>query len=140
MNSTGTPPIVQKNSSEPGNTGVEHRDIVREGTRLLHRPSEVVGHERQGRKALGGDVSKVLGNVEHFDEACLTGADDGDVRTVGWRPAQRLLEHFTGHVQFELDLHTDDVRQESDERLRRMAAHHHVMKLSWHVEPPMRPA
>ena len=84
-----------------------------ERARLLAGAAEIVGQERQCGKALGRDVTQVLGHVEHFDEAGVAGAEHGDVGSVGRRPAQRLLEHFAGHAHFELDLHPDDIRQEA---------------------------
>ena len=127
MNSSGTPPIVQKNRSAPGKPVSNIVTSFGERARLLHRAPEVVGHERQRSKALGRDVPQVLRNIEHLDQAGIACAEHGDVRAVGRRPAQRLLEYFTGHAQFELNLHPDDIRQEGDECLRRMAAHDHMM-------------
>ena len=133
MNSTGTPPIVQKNRFTPGAPASNSSDVVREGLRLVLGAGEVVGQKRQRGEALRRDVAQVLGNIEHLDQAGVATTEHGDVRPVGRRPAQRRLQHVAGNPQLELDLHADDLGEERDECLRRMTSHDDVMQLLWHT-------
>ena len=128
MNSIGTPPMVQKNSSTPG-TPVSNRDIIGERHRLVVGAAEVVGQERQRREPLGSDVTQVLGNIEHLDQTGVAAAEHRHVGAVGRRPAQRRLQHLAGNPHLELNFHSDDIRQEADEGFGRMAAHDDVVQL-----------
>ena len=133
MNSTGTPPIVQKNSFTPGAPASNRVTSFAKAFALSLGAGEVVGQKRQRGEALRRDVAQVLGNIEHLDQAGVATTEHGDVRAVGRRPAQRRLQHVAGNPQLELDLHADDVGEERDECLRRMASHDDVMQLLGHT-------
>ena len=99
MNSTGTPPIVQKNRSTPGVPVSNTVTSLAKAFAASCVPVEIVGQKRQRGQALRRDVAQVLRHVEDLDESGVAGADHGDVRAVGRRPTQRRLENFTRHPQ-----------------------------------------
>ena len=96
MNSTGTPPIVQKNRSTPGTPVSNRRHVVRRTPSPSHERREVLGEERQPGESLGDDVTQLRRHVEHLDESGVAGAEHGQIRAVAWRPTERLLEHLPG--------------------------------------------
>ncbi len=137
MNSMGTPPIVQKNRSTPGipvsNTVTSSANVVA----FSRTPPKSSVRNDSAARPSGAMSRRCSRNVEHFDQARVAGAEHGDVGSVGRRPAQRLLQDLPRHAHLELNLHPDDIGQERDERLRRMAAHDHVMQMSRHGGPSL---
>ena len=133
MNSTGTPPIVQKNRSTPGVPVSKTVTSLANDFRRFVRAAELVGQKRQRGQTLRRDVAQVLRHVEHLDEPRIAGADHRDVCAVGRRPTQRRLQNFARHPQLELHLHPDDVGQKRDEGLGRMASHDDVVQLLGHA-------
>ena len=133
MNSTGTPPIVQKNRFTPGTPMSIGVTSLANVLRLVADAAEVLGQERQRCEALRCDVAQMLGNIEHLDQTGVATTEHGDVRPVGRWPAQRRLQHVAWNPKLELDLDADDFGEERDKGLRRMALHDNVMKLVGHT-------
>ena len=118
MNSTGTPPIVQKNRSTPGVPVSNTVTSLAKPSAASWAPAELVGQKRQRGQPLRRDVAQVLRHVEDLDQSRIAGTDHRHIRAVGRRPTQRRLQNFARHPQLELHLHPDDVGQKRDEGLR----------------------
>ena len=117
MNSMGTPPIVQKNRSTPGIPVSNTVTSSANDLALLLTAGEVVGQKRQRGEALRRDVAQVLGDVEHFDQACVAGAENGHVGSVGRRPAKGLSRVLhPARASRKCTVHPDHVGEERDER------------------------
>ena len=86
MNSTGTPPIVQKNSSTPG-TPVSSAVTSSANEPALSRVPPKSSVRNDSAASPSGRVAQVLRYVEHFDQAGVTAAEHGDLGAVGRRPA-----------------------------------------------------
>jgi len=91
--------------------------------------TEVVRQERQRRESLGGNVTQVFGNIENLDQTGVAAAEHRHVCPVGWRPAQRRFQHLAGNPRLELNIHSDDIRQEVEGCFGRMAPHDDVVQL-----------